>query len=118
MVQIETVTQYVVGGHYFNDYEEALAFKQELEEREKTEIKLYNSTGYLVEKAAQAVYVKLKGQYAAETFIEQCGCERTQSAGIIEEDEGFFMWSIDENKYIYLSPDDIRAIKTIFKDEG
>lgn len=120
MVQIETVTQYLVGGHYFNDYQEALEFKEELEEKERTEVKMYGPVGQPVEKASQACYVSLKGKYAAKTFCEQCEVDGTKSDGIDEEceDEGFFVWSLDEGKYIYLSPDDIRAIKTIFKDEG
>ena len=118
MIQIETVTQYFVCGHYFNDYKEALEFKQELEEKLKTEVKMYNCTGKLVEKATQAAYVSLKGRYAAEVFCEQCEAENSQHDGINEGDEGFFIWSLDEGKYIYLSSTDIRAIKTIFKDEG
>lgn len=118
MVEIQEITQYLVGGHYFNDYEEALEFKKELEEKEAAKVIMYNSTGHITEKASSAAFVELRGVRAAELFIEQCEAENTQHEGIDEEYEGFFVWSLDEDKYIYLSPDDIRAIKTIFKDKG
>lgn len=97
-MEIEKIvtTKYKVDGIMFDTYEQAENWKQHLEK--ETIVKMYDNKQE-VTNADFAFFVYLKGEKAAQIFIEQAKSNYSNYDGIEEGDEGFYYWDNANEQY-------------------
>lgn len=116
-MEIEKIvtTKYKVNGLLFGTYEEAERWKQYLEKNNI--VKMYNNKQE-VKKVNLAIFVYLKGEKAAQMFIEQAESENSCYIGIEQGDEGFYYWDNEQYRNLDLGilEDVCKIFNTYIKD--
>lgn len=97
-MEIEKIvtTKYKVDGIIFDTYEQAEHWKQQLEN--ETVVKMYDKKQEVTD-ADFAFFVYLKGEKAAQIFIEEAKSNNSSYDGIEEGDEGFYYWDNSQERY-------------------
>lgn len=112
-MEIEKIvtTKYKVDGIMFDTYEQAKSWKQHLEK--ENIVKMYDSNIEVTD-ADFAFFVYLKGEKAAQIFIEEAKSCDSRYDGIEEGSEGFYYWDYSQKRYCNFNLGILKDASNIF----
>ena len=112
-MEIEKIvtTKYKVNGIMFDTLEAAELWKQKLEK--ESIVKMYNREQEVTD-ANFAFFVYLKGEKAAQIFIEEAKSSDSSYDGIERGNEGFYYWDNSQKQYCNLDLKTLENASNIF----